>query len=242
MNRRIEVPIWLVWVLAMSVGLNILVMGGSAVVSLFTGSGTLSLVKPTLTPTAIATATATAAPTRTPLPTKIPTATPVPCGRNEVQGVDCTIDVGGLAVTVVSQERSKTYFNNNTGIEKGPRDESYEVIVIRLRLPLGTIPSDLNVWFEDGGTHAPMIVDETGNIYPIGDAWAEEENELGVVLVFAIPKDIKGLTLIIQPGDEVDLSLVPDLTIAEAAQPTAVQSGGPAESAGGQAAEPTEAP
>lgn len=202
MKKRIEVPLW---VAVASVSLHVL-LGVGIIAALL-----MPLAKTAVIPTAMATATATASPT--PKATVLPTATPVPCGQDEVLGVDCPIDVGGLAVTVVSQERSKTYFNNS-GIEKGPPDETYEVLVINLRLPLGTVKTDLDSWFEDGLMHAPVIVDEAGYVYQIGDAWSEEvEKGFGVVLVFAIPKGVKGLTLDIQYGAKVDLSQVSDVTV-----------------------------
>lgn len=234
MNRRMEVPIVVV---ILSAAMNVIFVLG-LVVSLFTGSGALSLVRSTLTPTATATATATATvtPTKTSTPTasptRPPTATPVPCGQDEAPGVDCAIDVGGLAVIVTSQERSQTFVDGN-GQEWPPKNDTEEFLVVHLTLPPWTIMDDLAVWFEDGLAHPPMVIDSAGNIYRVSHAWGYElEGGFDAELVFEVPKNAGTLTLIIQPGVEVDLSLVPDLTIVE----TVVDSPNPA------AVETSEAP
>ncbi len=144
--------------------------------------------------------------------------------------MDCSLDVDGLAVTVVSLERSPVFtVTTETGeeIPYVPKDEvNDEFLTVHLALPAGTIKSDLNTWFEDGGAHAPQLVDASGEVYGYGFALVENsEDGFGVALVFVVAKDAKGLVLIIQGKYQVDLSLVTDTTIA--AEETPPPAGGP---------------
>ena len=211
MKKRIEVSLWLV---VASVSLNVL-LGVGIIVALLVPLAKTA-VMPTAIATALPTATATVTATRvvpTATMTALPTATPVPCGQNEVPGVDCSIDVGGLAVKVVSQGRTMVVYDSS-GQERAPKDD-YEWLVIHLNLPAWTVKADLTPWFEDGQMHAPVIKDAVGTIYNVRGAGGNNiEGAYVLELVFEVPKNAEGLVLIIQPGDEVDLSLVPDVTVA----------------------------
>ncbi len=215
MNRKIEVPML---AMIVSVGLNILLAAGLVVALLVPSVRTVQVVEVRATATDLpstATNTPTIIPTASNTPTpRPPTATPVPCKTGETPGVDCPIVVGGLAVTVVSQESSQVY-PDRSGQKLLLKDE-YESRVIHLRMPLGTTLEDLGPWVEDGGMHSPMLVDKEGNRVSLDFIGFPEEveNGFGVVFYFIIPKGSGGLIFVIQPGDEVDLSLVPDITVA----------------------------
>lgn len=253
MKTQIPVPMW---ALLFSAGLHLITVIGLVAMLFLPGMApkvlTVIEIRVTATPepvsatatvvppTATVRPTATVVPlTKTPLPptaTRLPVATPVPCKQGEVHGVDCALDVDGLAVMVVSQERTSVF---TVTIETGeeipyvPVDEvNDEFLAVHLSFPLGTIKSDLNSWFENGGAHAPTVVDENGKVYDYALAFVEErEDGFGVAIIFVVHKNAKQLTLRIQGEATVDLSLVPDLTIEVEETPVAGPSPTPAPTA-----------
>lgn len=247
MKTQIPVP---VWTLLFSAGLHLVTVVGLVAMLFLPGLApkilTVIEIRVTATPEPVS-ATATplpptatvVRPTVTPLPptaTRLPVATAVPCQQGEVAGVDCPIDVDGLSVTVVSLERTSVF---TVTIETGeeipyvPVDEKRdEFLIVHLALPDGTLKADLNSWFENGGKHAPTVVDEKGEVYDYAAAFVEErEGGFGVAIIFVVPKDAKNLTLRIQGGATVDLSLVPDLTVEAEATPPVGPSPTPAPTA-----------
>src|SRR3989338_8989669 len=223
MKTKIELP---VWVLGASVILHLLWTVGLILMLVVPGAApsqfvTVVEVRVSATPEPV-TATATVIrQTATPLPptaTRLPVATPVPCKGGGVAGVDCPIDVGGLAVRIVSLERTSVItVTTDTGeeIPYVPTAANDEFVIIHLVFPAGTMKSDLNVWFEDGGSHAPRLVDEAGKVYGYAVALVEErEGGFGLESVFVVAKGARGLILVIQGNAQVDLSLATDTTVA----------------------------
>ena len=236
-TKTIEISVRL---FAVSVALHLLTVVGLVTMLVFPGIFpelasrvvTVIEVRVTATPlpateTPIIPTPTAAPPTLTPLPTatRMPLLTTIPCQQGGTAGVDCPLDVDGLAVTVTSLEKASVYtVTTETGeaIPYTPKDEvNDEFLTVHLSFPLGTVKDDLNVWFEDGGMHAPRLVDETGKVYDYAFALVEDETEgLKVAIVFVIARDAKGrLTLVIQGKAQVDLSLVPDTTV-EVEMPT----------------------
>ena len=216
MKTKIELP---VWVLGASVILHLLWTVGLILMLVVPGAApsqfvTVVEVRVSATPEPV-TATATPLP---PTATRLPVATPVPCKGGGVAGVDCPIDVGGLAVRIVSLERTSVItVTTDTGeeIPYVPTAANDEFVIIHLVFPAGTMKSDLNVWFEDGGSHAPRLVDEAGKVYGYAVALVEErEGGFGLEIVFVVAKGARGLILIIQGNAQVDLSLATDTTVA----------------------------
>lgn len=228
MNRRIEVPIWLI---AISVSLNVLLIVGT-VIGMITGNG-VSLIKPTSTPTATATATATVAPTKAPTPTASPTRPPTKCAGGGIEGIDCPVTVFNLSVQVVGAEHPDTYTENGT--EYRP-EEGYEFLLVHLSLPSETVKDEVVGWIvEDGGVHAPVLVGRDGGVVVYASAYADPayEDEFRVVFVFVVEKGSDPDLIFPDAGITVNLSLVPDLTPASSPQSGATE---------GQASEPTEVP
>lgn len=207
MNKRIEVP---VWILVLSAGLHLLWTVGLVLAlvipSIPTRLEKVIEIRVTATPLPVTETaipfTATPQPTATPAPptaTRLPVATAVPCQQGEVPGVDCFVKIQGVTIKVVAAVVS----------DEGDEDD-YLFVLVELT---GSASLDIvGSWLQKGDLH---IVGEDGTPLYLVDTQVgtmKGTGRPGVIIAFAVPKGaVKGDYLLLFPGGtEVDLSLVPE--------------------------------
>jgi hypothetical protein len=229
MNKRIEVPVWL---LALSASIHALWTIGLVTVFLLTVLAPVTAIA--LLPTVIPATEIVLLPTPTPTPAVVPTTvapttvapTYIPpkatnCaadGSGGVAGVACPLDVNGISVTVKRIERLTTYIDDQ-GQGWETKAKTDEFLVVHLYLPTGTVKSDLNKWFEaDMGILAPIVVDENGKVYHFVLAYVEGSvtDAFAVTIVYIVARDAKELLLNFPDGNvTIDLSSMPTTVATE---------------------------
>ena len=194
MNRKIEVPVWL---LVLSTSLHMLWTVGLVVVLIVTAT----------TPPPAVVRVVEIRVTATPEPV---TATPP---KAEVTNGGVVLDTSGVSrVEVIGKERT-SFFAAPSGQPYQIDSADEEFLVVYLRLPGTTARADLEPWFAGNATLLPAVVDENGYQTDWQGVFRNNEKDdyFGLMLVFIVKKAAKEFTLIFPDDARVDLSLVPDV-------------------------------